>query len=343
MTPIPADYKKEICENLRIIFSTMETSTLSNEQPAIDCRGLSKSYGDIEALKPLDLVVPQGSVFGFLGRNGAGKTTTLRLLAGLAQPTAGSAFISGIEATVANSAARAMVGYLPQDPAFYNWMTPTSYLDYAAKLFSMDGAVRKRRIGELLALTGLEEAAKRRIGGFSGGMKQRLGIAQALIHRPDVLLLDEPTSALDPAGRHETLALIDQLRGDTTIFFSSHILADVERVCDTVAIIHEGDLLLTADRDELLAQYAQNIVVLEATADSTPSLPAFVEEVAGLGWITAVSHEKSIIRITVSDTATAKRDIFPLIAAHRLGMEKVEWKRPSLEEIFLHLSGAGEK
>jgi len=310
-----------------------------SEFAAIDCRGLSKSYGDIDALKPLDLIVPKGSVFGFLGRNGAGKTTTLRLLAGLAQPTAGSAFISGIEATVPNSAARARVGYLPQDPAFYKWMTPASYLDYTAKLFSMDGATRKRRIGEVLALTGMEEAAKRRISGFSGGMKQRLGIAQALIHRPDVLMLDEPTSALDPAGRHETLALIDQLRGDTTIFFSSHILEDVERICDTVAIIHEGELLLTAGRDELLARYAQNIIVLEATADSTSSLPAFVEEAAGIEWITAVSHEKNIIRITVSDTATAKRDIFPLIAAHKLGMEKVEWKRPSLEEIFLNVSG----
>lgn len=309
-----------------------------NEFAAIDCRGLAKSYGEIDALKPLDLVAPKGSVFGFLGRNGAGKTTTLRLLAGLAQPTAGTAFISGIEATRPNSPARARLGYLPQDPAFYNWMTPMAYLDYAAKLFGMDGATRKTRIGEVLALTGMEETAKRRIGGFSGGMKQRLGIAQALIHRPDVLLLDEPTSALDPAGRHETLALIDQLRGDTTIFFSSHILEDVERICDTVAIIHEGDLLLTADRDELLSRYAQNIVVLEATADSTPSLPAFVAALAAVGWITAVSDQENSIRITVSDTATAKREIFPLIAAHELGMEKVEWKRPSLEEIFLNVS-----
>lgn len=289
--------------------------TKNSNQPAIDCRGLTKTYGDIEALKPLDLVVPKGSVFGFLGRNGAGKTTTLRLLAGLAQPTAGSAFISGIEATRPNSPARARLGYLPQDPAFYNWMTPISYLDYAAKLFGMDGAARKTRIDEVLALAGLESAAKRRIGGFSGGMKQRLGIAQALIHRPDLLLLDEPTSALDPAGRHETLALIDQLRGDTTIFFSSHILADVERVCDTVAIIHEGELLLTADRDELLAQYAQNIVVLEATADSVPLLPAFVAALADVGWITAVSQTAVSPIPTIAITPTAVRSANQLLIA----------------------------
>jgi ABC-2 type transport system ATP-binding protein len=115
-------------------------------------------------------------------------------------------------------------------------------------------------------------------------------------------------------------------------------LADVERVCDTVAIIHEGALLLTANRDELLAQYAQNIVVLEMTANSVPSIPAFMADLEQVEWITAVSHQDNTIRLTVSDTATAKRDIFPLIAAHGLGMEKVEWKRPSLEEIFLNVS-----
>jgi ABC-2 type transport system ATP-binding protein len=144
----------------------------------------------------------------------------------------------------------AQFGYLPQEPAFYKWMTPRDYLHYVAAMFFLPAAQRKRRVEEMLELVGLQEASRRRIGGFSGGMKQRLGIAQALIHEPPVLLLDEPTSALDPAGRYEILQLIDGLRGRVTVFFSSHILGDVERVCDTIGIIHDGELLTVAARDE---------------------------------------------------------------------------------------------
>ena len=194
-------------------------------------------------LKDLNLERPAGLVFGFIGRNGAGKTTTFRLLTGLAHPTSGNAWIAGVETTNGNSIARAHFGYLPQAPAFYNWMTPFEYLDYIGRLYHMPAGERKQRIGELLELVELNEAGKRRIGGFSGGMFQRLGIAQALIHTPPVLLLDEPTSALDPAGRYEVLNLIDKLRGQVTVFVSSHILQDIERICDIIGIIHKGDLM----------------------------------------------------------------------------------------------------
>lgn len=305
---------------------------------AIICQQLTKQYGQVKALQALDLEVPAGSIFGFLGRNGAGKTTTIRLLTGLARPTAGSAWIAGAEVTTADSPARAKVGYLPQAPAFYKWMTPVEYLDYAARLFQLDAPTRQRRIGEMLELAGLQDAAKRRIGGFSGGMVQRLGIAQALIHQPPVLLLDEPTSALDPAGRYEVLDLIQSLRGQVTVFFSSHILGDVERVCDRVGIIHQGKLLLVAERDELLAHYATDTVALEVEAESEPQLAAFTAVLQQQPWVSQVAQDGSTLRITVGDTAVSKQTLLPLIVQHGLVLNRYEWIRPSLEEIFLKLS-----
>ena len=233
---------------------------------AIACQGLSKRYGDVLALDDLNLTIPYGSVFGFLGRNGAGKTTTMRLLSGLALPTSGRAWVAGLETTSASRLARGRIGYLPQDPAFYTWMSAYEYLDYVARIMGISNADRKQQIQDLLALSNLQSAAKRHIGGFSGGMLQRLGIAQALIGNPPVLLLDEPTSSLDPAGRSEVLDMIASLRGKTTVFLSSHILTDIERVCDNVAILHEGKLLLVSELEALLEKYAVNAAELEFDA-----------------------------------------------------------------------------
>lgn len=310
-------------------------------QPAIQCENLSKQYGDVQALSGLDLTVAAGSVFGFLGRNGAGKTTAIRLMTGLARPSAGSAWIQGMETTNSDSAARTAFGYLPQDPAFYNWMTPLEYLDYVGRIFNLDAPTRKQRIGDVLALVDLEDAAKRRIGGFSGGMGQRLGIAQALLHRPPVLFLDEPTSALDPAGRYEVLDLINRLRGDVTVFLSSHILGDVERVCDTVGIIHKGKLLLVAERDELLSRYATNVIALvldRACAGLRPSLIAALEQA---DWVTAVTPDnldETAVRITVANPEKAKQQILPLVLAQGVALTRYEWIRPSLEDVFLQMS-----
>lgn len=305
---------------------------------AIRCDGLSRVYGEVHALKPLDLTVTAGSIFGFLGRNGAGKTTTIRLLTGLAHPTTGSAWVAGVETTQADSAARQAFGYLPQDPAFYNWMTPREFLDYVGRLFHMDKATRQRRIEEMLELSGLTAAAKRRISGFSGGMHQRLGIAQALLHQPPVLFLDEPTSALDPAGRYEVLDLISSLRGQVTVFLSSHILGDVERVCDTIGIIREGELLLVAGRDELLSEYATNVIALEVERECLPLLDSFVARLQTCPWVMGVTRQENVVRVAVTDTTAGKQALLPLVVEHGLLLNRYEWVRPSLEEIFLKLS-----
>jgi ABC-2 type transport system ATP-binding protein len=310
---------------------------------AIRCQQLSKRYGPVHALKPLDLVVESGSIFGFLGRNGAGKTTTMRLLTGLAQPTTGSAWVAGVETTSADSRARASFGYLPQEPAFYRWMTAQEYLDYVARLFRLDSNIRPKRVQEMAALVGLETALNRKIGGFSGGMKQRLGIAQAMIHHPPVLFLDEPTSALDPAGRYELLSLIESLRGQVTVFLSSHILGDVERVCDTVGIIHEGELLLMTARDELLAQYPTNMIVLRPDAANATPIEPFLQAVQVQDWAASISQHEGEWHITVTDVEAGKRCILPLVVEHNLVLARFEWKRPSLEEIFLTLSASSNE
>ncbi len=314
-----------------------ELENPAGAEDAIRCVGLSRRYGEVQALKDLNLSVPYGSIFGFLGRNGAGKTTTIRILAGLAQPTSGTAWVAGIEATRTDSIARQRFGYLPQNPTFYRWMTPVEYLEYAARLFNLTGKEAKARIDEMLTLVDLKSAARRKIGGFSGGMVQRLGIAQALIHRPPVLFLDEPTSSLDPAGRYEVLELIANLGGKVTVFFSTHILNDVERICDTVAIIHKGELLLTSGREELVNQYAVNAVELELD-NHDQAVGPFMEDLKSQAWVESVRVEQGVIRVTVKDMAAGKQALLPLVARSELAVNRLEWVRPSLEEIFLKIS-----
>jgi len=305
---------------------------------AIVCERLGRRYGDVEALQPLDLAVPAGSVFGFLGRNGAGKTTTIRLFTGLARPTSGRAWVNGVETTGANSIARQAFGYLPQQPAFYEWMTAAELLDYVGQIFGLPTGERRQRVAEMLALVGLEAAAKRKINGYSGGMRQRLGIAQALLHQPPVLFLDEPTSALDPAGRYAVLELIESLRGQVTVFLSSHILADVERVCDTIGIIHQGELLLVSGRDELLAEYAANTILLELERSYLERKEGLVAELTGREWVAGVTAVDNQVRVAVTDPELAQVAILPLVVAQEIVLSRYEWVRPSLEEIFLHLS-----
>lgn len=314
----------------------------SPEMSAIFCRGLSKTYGKIRALIDLDLSVPFGSVFGFLGRNGAGKTTTMKLLAGLAHPSAGHAWVAGWETTGVNRLARTGFGYLPQDPAFYSWMSAREYLDYVGQIQGLPAPERKRQIGELLELSDLKEASRRRIGGYSGGMIQRLGIAQALMGHPPVLLLDEPTSSLDPAGRYEVLEMISKIRGNATVFFSSHILNDIEQVCDTVAVLHKGRLILVSGREELLEKYAVNAAELELTATGDESgsqaLPSFLDALRQRSWVANVKQEGSVLRIMVHNVPLAKKELLSMVVDRGLEVDRYEWVRPSLEEIFLQLS-----
>jgi ABC-2 type transport system ATP-binding protein len=215
---------------------------------AIEITGLSKEYAvgfwkkqRRPALKSLNLTVEAGETFGFLGPNGAGKTTTLKLLMGIIFPTAGSATILGRDAF--DPEVKRKTGFLPEQPYFYDYLSAPELLDYYARLSGVSAAMRKRRIGELLEQVGLSDVGSKQLRKFSKGMLQRVGIAQAIIHDPEVVFMDEPMSGLDPVGRHEVRELIQGLKdAGKTIFFSTHILSDAEALCDRVAVIHKGEL-----------------------------------------------------------------------------------------------------
>jgi ABC-2 type transport system ATP-binding protein len=309
---------------------------------AIRIEDLRKQYGQVKALDGLTLSVEPGTVFGFLGPNGAGKTTTLRMLTGLAQPTAGKAWVAGIDIADRHGLAE-IIGYLPEEPAFYPWMTPFEFLDYVARVFELPARERKARVRELLEQVGLADVSKRRIGGFSRGMRQRLGLAQALVNRPQVLLMDEPVSALDPAGRKEVLELIVRLRGSCTVFMSTHILADVERVCDTVGIINHGKLVTEARQADLLARYAIQAFEVEVEPAAAEELKAWSEGLCSLPWVRKVDLDAATARVLVNDIETARAALLPLITQSGLPVHRYEVVTPSLEEIFLRLVGQEEQ
>lgn len=303
---------------------------------AIVIEGLSKTYGSIRALDGLDLEVQPGQIFGFLGPNGAGKTTTLRILAGLAHPTSGRAWIEGV-LVGGESPARRQIGYLPEDPGFYPWMRAREFLaDLIGGLHGQKHSEARKRSEELLTLVGLDEAAGRRIGGFSRGMRQRLGLAQALMNRPRVLLLDEPVSALDPAGRHDILALIDRLGEQTTIFMSTHILSDVERICDVIGILDHGRLIALDTREDLLSQYATPAI--EVTFDATPQIVArWVDSLRDFSEIKDLKLTGSTVRITLDGLPQSGIEMQRLALGAELIILNYQHVRPQLEDVFLQL------
>ena len=245
--------------------AVVPASPLPDGPAAIAVEGLRKQYpGGVVALDGLSMVVPAGSVFGLLGPNGAGKTTCLRLLAGLTRPTAGRAIVSGTVVAADALVVRRGLGYLEQDPRTYRWMTGREQLAMLGRLHGLGGDALDRAVAEALGRVDLADAADRRTGTYSGGMRQRLGIAGALVHRPPVIVLDEPVSALDPEGRRDVLELIASLRGATTVLFSTHVLADVERICDRVGILDHGRLVVEGSLAELLDRFALPVYRVEA-------------------------------------------------------------------------------
>jgi ABC-2 type transport system ATP-binding protein len=307
---------------------------------AIEVRGLAKTYGSVKALRGLDLEVPPGSVFGFLGPNGAGKTTALSILVGLSRASAGEARICGLDVLVDGMEVRRRIGFLRQDPRFYNWMTGRETLRFVGRFFGLDATEIDRRAGELLDLVDLTGAAGRKVGGYSGGMRQRLGVAQALMGRPEVLLLDEPCSALDPAGRYEVIRIMERLRGGTTVFYSTHILQDVERVADHVAIVREGRAVLQAPMRALLAG-KQDRLTIEVEGDPTSLLTDLGRQPYVLATDGAPLPDSRLwrLRLDVSDADAARRAIPPLVVGHDVVFVGLRAEQRTLEEVFLALTG----
>ena len=229
--------------------------------------GLEKSFGDKQVLRGLNLSVQSGSIFGFVGQNGSGKTTTMKSILGLLKSDGGEIYVAGERVTYGQTATNRYVGYLPDVPAFYPFMTAKEYLCLCGESMGMRRSEIDARSRELLSLVGLD-AEKHRIKGYSRGMKQRLGIASALLGHPKLLICDEPTSALDPIGRKEILDILTSVREQTTVLFSTHILSDVERICTDVALLNDGVIAMQGTVEELKARRRGEAFVVEvADAD----------------------------------------------------------------------------
>lgn len=303
----------------------------------ITCRNLTKRYGSVEALRGVSFAVAEGGCVGFLGPNGAGKTTTIRILAGLAEPSSGVAAVDGMDVLAQREQVKSRIGYLAQSPAFYNYMTGQEFLLFVADLFGMEPKTARSRAGELLERLGLWEARDRAIGGYSGGMKQRLGLAQALINRPRVLFLDEPVSALDPIGRHEILTLLDELKTQTTIFMSSHVLSDVERVADRVIIINKGAVAIESSMRQLREDYATPVFVVEVETGG----PDLTGPIGAQPYVDGVRREGALYRVVVKDALAARSRLPHAVLATGAVLLRYGLEAPSLEDIFLKVVNGG--
>lgn len=315
----------------------------ASESFVIQTQGLTKTFKGVNALKSLSLSVPKNSIFGFLGPNGAGKTTTIKLLLGLSRPTSGGGMIFGQDIVEHSADIRERVGYLAQDPRYYEGMTARETLRYTARFF-FNGPKHtvEQRIEETLELVGLADKADRSIKGFSGGERQRLGIAQAQINYPDLLILDEPAAALDPMGRHDVLEVMERLRKYTTIFYSTHILGDVQRVSDTVAILNHGELITQAPIEQLLAGSGglTYMIVTKGNADGIQAT------LSSQPWVSAVNLQhangKMKWQVCVTDEVAAEDQLVGLVMSAGLTVTEFVRQQQDLEEVFINLVQGGE-
>ncbi len=291
-------------------------------------RGLRKQFGDKEVLRGLDLTVPEHSIFGFIGKNGAGKTTTMKTVLGLLQADAGEIRVNGEPVVYGQTATNRYVGYLPDVPEFYPFMTAPEYLRFCGEITNMPRAEIEGRVKELLALVGLENETHR-IKGYSRGMKQRLGIAQALLNRPKLLICDEPTSALDPVGRKEILDILLSAREQTTVLFSTHILSDVERICTDVALLDGGSVRMQGKLSEIKTQYSREEYCFESeTPQGMQMLMSAFPRMQRTG-------ERQLL---LCEREHSLFEVLRFVADHRIPLIKLERSEPTLESLFMEVS-----
>ncbi len=309
----------------------------------ISTNGLKKSYEHVQALKSLNLKVPRNSIFGFLGPNGAGKSTAIRLLLGLIKPTSGTGSVFGLDIVKDSSEIRNRIGYLPQNPRYYDYMTAREVLRFTAGFFkSGKDKHLEERIDDVLTLTGLRDKSKRAVKGFSGGELQRLGIAQAQVNSPELLILDEPAASLDPIGRRDVLDVMRALKGRTTIFYSTHILDDVERVSDTVGILNRGELVALAPIEELLL--AKESVVYDVLIQGDPGkIQSQIEAQPWVSSLNTVSVEGKIkLSLTARDEVSAEKNLLRmLLHDENIIVKEFTRRRDALEDVFMRIVEGG--
>ncbi|WP_280770096.1 ABC transporter ATP-binding protein [Salipaludibacillus daqingensis] len=293
----------------------------------IETIGLTKKFNGTVAVKGINLSIREGICTALLGPNGAGKTTTLNMLTGLMNPTEGS--IDFHEDYSGDR--RKYLGYLPQYPKFFGWMSGLEYVVFAAELAGLSKEAAKSRAKEMLELVGLAEGGNKKVSGFSGGMKQRLGIAQALVHEPKLIILDEPVSALDPIGRREVLELMKQLKTRTSILFSTHVLHDAEEVSDDIFIMKKGEIVVEGSLVKLQNTYQQPTFFIETEME----MANWLETIKQKEWLRHVKVDKNKATLTVENLQTARTELLSDKTLQELKLIKFEVAKTSLEDLFM--------
>ena len=301
----------------------------------LEINGLEKKFGEKKVLRGVNMSVPSEKVFGFVGRNGAGKTTTMKAVLGLMKPDKGEIKVNGEKVVYGNTKTNRYIGYLPDVPEYYSFMTPTEYLAFCGEITGMDKKETASRSRELLELVGLG-SEKHRIKGFSRGMKQRLGIAQALLGKPKLLICDEPTSALDPLGRKEILEILVRAKKESTILFSTHILSDVEHICDEMALLNEGRIVMQGTIEEVKKKRRGNSleIVMEKHEDAESILDTF-----GSGKKLEKNDKGGLTLKSEKDLPA----ILHYIADNEMRFVRIEKQEATLEDIFMEAIGSREE
>ena len=293
----------------------------------LNIKGLKKNFGDKRVLCGLDLAVPEQSIFGFVGKNGAGKTTTMKAVLGLLKPDDGEIYVCGERVAYGQTSTNRFVGYLPDVPEFYPFMTAREYLKLCGESLNMSAKDIEGRSKELLDLVGLGDE-RHRIKGYSRGMKQRLGIAQALLAEPKLLICDEPTSALDPVGRRDILDILLSVRDQTTVLFSTHILSDVERICTQVAVLNDGKIAMQGTVPQLKSEHNSEGFTVELIE---PSNAAKI-----MSKFSCIANEDSTL-LTFAGVDELMFEVLAFIAQNKIPVGKIEKLEPSLEALFMEV------
>lgn len=301
----------------------------------LEVNEIRKAFGNQVILDGVSFQVKEHSVFGFLGQNGAGKTTTMKIILGLLQADQGVVKVNGEKVTYGQTKTNRYIGYLPDVPEYYGYMKPSEYLALCGEITGMNKNECKQKTEELLNLVGLEKANKK-ISGFSRGMKQRLGIAQALLNEPKLLICDEPTSALDPIGRKEILDILYKVKDKTTVVFSTHILSDVERICDNIALIHQGKIKVQGDLATIKANHTRE--GLEIGFANIEDLECFKNEMKNLSHICKEKEDTPlVIELRGSNIGKLPKDSLQILAKNEIVPVKFMCLEPTLEDLFLEI------
>ena len=295
---------------------------------------LSKKFGTQKVLDEISFSVKEGSIFGFIGQNGAGKTTTMRMILGLLKKDSGEILVLDEKVHFGETKTNRNIGYLPDVPEFYGYMSAKEYLGLCGEITDMPKDRIKERTEELLELVGLENN-KKKIRSYSRGMKQRLGIAQALLNEPKLLICDEPTSALDPKGRKEILDILQKVKGKSTVIFSTHILSDVERICDEVAVLHGGKIVLQGTLSELRSKHRKEGLVIEFMTGKEKE--TFLKEEKMNGYKNEAKENGTGVILYGPDLEKMQLDVYEALLRLKMAAVKIEVMEPTMENLFLEV------